>query len=116
MSAEQQSPEELRQEIAQTRDELGDTVEALAGKADVKGQAKAKVDSAKEGAQERFSAVKDTAQHKADQFASKARETTPESFSAGAEQLAGTAKANPVPVAIAAAFAGGLLVGWLLRR
>lgn len=33
---QQQSPEELRHEIEQTRDDLGDTVEALAAKADVK--------------------------------------------------------------------------------
>jgi hypothetical protein len=35
-------PEELRREIAQTRGQLGDTVEELAGKADVKGRAMAR--------------------------------------------------------------------------
>ena len=43
-------PEELRHEIEQTREELGDTVEALAYKADVKAQAKDRVSSAKEAA------------------------------------------------------------------
>jgi hypothetical protein len=35
-------PEELRQQIEQTRGELGDTVSELAGKADVKGRALAR--------------------------------------------------------------------------
>ncbi|MFC7896138.1 DUF3618 domain-containing protein [Streptomyces sp. NPDC057381] len=35
-------PDELRQQIEQTRSQLGDTVEELAGKADVKGRAKAR--------------------------------------------------------------------------
>jgi hypothetical protein len=41
---EAKSPAEIRAEIDATRDELGDTVEALAEKTDVKAQAKAKVD------------------------------------------------------------------------
>ena len=39
---------ELREEIEETREELGDTVEQLAQKADVKGQAQAKVDAVRE--------------------------------------------------------------------
>jgi predicted component of type VI protein secretion system len=35
-------PEELRQQIERTRSELGDTVEELAGKMDVKGRARAR--------------------------------------------------------------------------
>jgi Protein of unknown function (DUF3618) len=35
-------PEELKQEIERTREQLGETVEALAAKADVKAQAQAK--------------------------------------------------------------------------
>lgn len=38
-----QDPEELQAEIAETRDELGETVEALARKADLKGQAQEKL-------------------------------------------------------------------------
>ena len=41
-------PEEIRSEIEETREQLGETVEALAAKADVKGQAKAKVEDVKE--------------------------------------------------------------------
>jgi Protein of unknown function (DUF3618) len=41
---QQQTPEELRREIERTRRELGDTVEALSHKADVKEQARQKKD------------------------------------------------------------------------
>ena len=41
---------ELREQIAETRDELGDTVEALAQKADVKRQVKEKVEEQKQRA------------------------------------------------------------------
>lgn len=39
-----QTPEELRAQIEATREELGETVEALAHKADVKARAKERVD------------------------------------------------------------------------
>jgi transposase-like protein len=42
--------DEIRAEIEQTRQELGETVEALAAKTDVKAHAKAKVDEATERA------------------------------------------------------------------
>ena len=44
----QQTPEEIRREIEQTRRELGDTVDALSHKADVKEQARIKKEEAKE--------------------------------------------------------------------
>jgi hypothetical protein len=47
----QQTPEEIRQEIERTRRELGETVDALSQKADVKEQARLK----KEAVQERVS-------------------------------------------------------------
>jgi hypothetical protein len=48
---QQQTPEELRSEIERTRRELGDTVDALSRKADVKQQARQK----KEEVQQRVS-------------------------------------------------------------
>lgn len=54
--SESKNPEveaqELRGEIEQTRAELGDTVDALSQKADVKAQAKAKVEDTKQQARE----------------------------------------------------------------
>jgi ElaB/YqjD/DUF883 family membrane-anchored ribosome-binding protein len=101
----QKSPDEIRVDIEQTREELGDTVEALAAKTDVKAQAK-----------ERIASLKDTAQTKKDEFASRARETAPDSAGAGAQQITSTVKNRPVPFTAIGAFACGLLVGWLLRR
>ena len=45
---EQRSPEEIRADIKETRRELGDTVEELAAKTDVKAHAREKVQSVKE--------------------------------------------------------------------
>lgn len=101
----QKTPEEIEAEIQQTRVDLGDTVEALAGKADVKAQAKDKI-----------AQFRDTAQHKKDELASKARAATPDSAGAGAQQVASTVQRKPVPFAVAGAFAGGIVVGWILRR
>jgi ElaB/YqjD/DUF883 family membrane-anchored ribosome-binding protein len=100
-----QSPEEIRVEIEQTREELGDTVEALAAKTDIKAQAK-----------ERIASLKDTAQTKKDEFASRATEAVPDSAGAGAQQITSTVKSRPVPFTALGAFACGLLVGWLVGR
>jgi Protein of unknown function (DUF3618) len=48
MSETQQTPEELRLEIERTRRELGDTVDALSQKADVKQQARQKKEEVQE--------------------------------------------------------------------
>ena len=97
---ETRSPEEIRADIEQTREEVGDTVEALAAKTDVKGQAKAKVESVKE----KFSGAKDGA------------ERTPTSVGDGFASAKDTATSNPVPTAAIAAFVGGLLVGVVIAR
>lgn len=47
VETEQRSPEEIEADIERTRRDLGDTVAAVAEKADVKAQAKAKVEEAK---------------------------------------------------------------------
>jgi ElaB/YqjD/DUF883 family membrane-anchored ribosome-binding protein len=104
-SGQQKSPDELREEIQETREELGDTVEALAEKTDVKAQAK-----------DRLSAVKDNAQQKKIQLVAKAKEATPDSASAGAQQVASTVQRKPVPFTAAGAFVAGVLAGRLLGR
>ena len=45
-------PDEIRAQIEETRHELGETVEALAAKADVKAQVKEKVETTKETVQQ----------------------------------------------------------------
>jgi len=104
-TGEERTPEEIRREIDQTREELGDTVEALAAKTDVKAQVKGRVDE-----------IKSDAGQRKDELVSKAKEAVPESAGAGAQQVAETVKSRPVPFSAAGAFAAGLLVGWVLRR
>lgn len=99
------TPEDLRREIEQTREELGDTVEALGHKTDVKAQAR-----------ERITAIKDTAQHKRDEAMAKAKSATPESAAAGARQVTSKAQSNPLPFAVAGALAAGFLLGRLTAR
>lgn len=95
-----QDPQQIQRDIEQTRGELGDTVEALAKKADVKAQAKQKIDETK-------SSVTD----KKDQLLGKAREASPEAATGAATQASQKARENPLPVAAAAAFAFGFLAG-----
>jgi ElaB/YqjD/DUF883 family membrane-anchored ribosome-binding protein len=102
---EPRSPEKIRHEIDQTREELGDTVEALAAKTDVKAQVKDRVEE-----------IRSDAEQRKEELLTKAKEAVPESAGAGAQQVAETVKAKPVPFSAAGAFAAGLLVGWLLRR
>jgi ElaB/YqjD/DUF883 family membrane-anchored ribosome-binding protein len=115
-SQEPRSPEEIRHDIEETREELGDTAEALAQKADVKGQAKAKVEDAKQSAWQKVQDAKEGAQQKSQDFTAKAKEATPESAGAGASQVASVAQDNPVPLAVGAAFVAGLVIGWILSR
>ena len=102
---EAKDPEQLREEIEETRRELGDTVEALAAKADVKARVKDKV-----------GATKESAAQKKDELLGKARETSPDSVSAGASQATQKAKENPLPVAAAGAFVAGFLIGRLTKH
>ena len=97
----QRTPEEIQREIEETRADLGDTVEALAEKADVKGQAKRRVSS-----------IKETAQQKKEEFVSNAKESSPDGASAGAQQVKAKAQQNPLPFAVG----GALLAGFFLGR
>lgn len=102
---EDRTPEELQEGIAQTREQLGDTVEALARKADVKGQAKA-----------RASELKETAQQKKEALTAKLKEVTPEGTAAGAQQLAAKARTDPIPFAVGGAFLIGFIFGRIGSR
>jgi ElaB/YqjD/DUF883 family membrane-anchored ribosome-binding protein len=115
-AGEARTPEEIRADIEQTREQLGDTVEALAEKTDVKARAQEEIESAKANVAETISGARDTVSQKAGEFAGRAREATPESASAGAAQLGSTVQEKPLPFAVAGAFAAGLLIGWLLGR
>ena len=58
VDAEPRTPEEIESDIERTRRDLGDTVAAVAEKADVKTQAKLKVDEAKARVKEKVGSAK----------------------------------------------------------
>jgi hypothetical protein len=80
-----EDPGQIRQEIEETRAQMGDTVDALAYKADVKERAKDSITEKKERAVESFAQTKK-----------------------GAQRAAGVAQENPIGLAI-----GGVAVGFL---
>lgn len=98
-------PEEIRRDIDQTRQDLGDTVEALAAKADVKARAR-----------ERIASTKTSVVNKAGELRSKARDTSPDGVTSGAAQASRKAQENPVPLGLAGAFAAGFLFGRITKR
>lgn len=85
----------LREEIRQTRAELGETVQALAARADVKARAKEQVEQTKQRVREQIAhtteRVRDTATHYAHTAAEQAQDTT--------ERV----RRNPMPLAVVAA-------------
>ena len=95
------SPEQIQADIERTRLEVGDTVEALAAKTDVKGRA-----------QERVAEVKANLHAKKDELGSKARESTPGGAQDGAQQAVAVIRRNPAPFAIGSA----ITLGYLLAR
>jgi ElaB/YqjD/DUF883 family membrane-anchored ribosome-binding protein len=104
-------PEALRRDIEQTRSELGDTVEALSRKTDVKAQLSEKVDERKAALRERQEELKT----KVGEARGRVSSATPEDAKRAASQVAHTAEERPFP-AIAVALATGLLLGWLVGR
>ena len=79
-------PQELREEIAATREDLGATVQALADKADVKARAQEKIDQRKQQAGH------------------------------AAEQAVEQVRRRPLPFATAGALVAGVVIGMFLRR
>jgi gas vesicle protein len=88
-----QDPREIRQDIEETRSQMGDTVEALGYKADVPGRARERVQSMK----------------------AKVSGSTPDAgdVKQGARQAAGMAQENPLGLAVgsvAVGFVAGMLI------
>lgn len=90
-TSETRSPEEIRRDIEETRGELGDTVEALAAKADVKAQAKEKVHET------------------TDDLKQKVSDVTPESVQSSVQR-------NPLPFAVGGALLAGFVLGRVTSR
>jgi ElaB/YqjD/DUF883 family membrane-anchored ribosome-binding protein len=100
-----EDPAQLRDDIERTRQDLGDTVAALAEKTDVKARAKEKV-----------SEVRHNVTEKRTELMGKARESSPDGASSAAVQARTKAQENPVPTAALAAFVGGFLFGRITKR
>jgi hypothetical protein len=98
-------PAQLREDIERTREDLGDTVAALAEKTDVKARARDKV-----------SAVKQNVNTKRTELMGKARDSSPDGANSAAVQVRTKAQDNPVPTAALAAFVGGFLFGRITKR
>jgi ElaB/YqjD/DUF883 family membrane-anchored ribosome-binding protein len=104
-------PEELRSDIEQTRAELGDTVEALSRKTDVKGQLSQRIEQRKAALRGRGEELK----ARATDVRCRVSGATPEDAKRTASRVAHNAEKRPFP-AIGVAFGVGLLLGWLLKR
>jgi hypothetical protein len=94
------SAEEIRADIEQTREEVGETVEALAAKSDVKAQARQRIDE-----------VKGNARAKVDEVKTKAQSSTPASAQQGGQQVVAKVRENPAPLALGAAVLVAFLIG-----
>ena len=88
-----QDPSEIRQEVEETRAQMGETVEALAHRADVK-------ERAKESASDKLESVKGKASGSTSRARGKAKDS--------ANRLSSTAQENPLGVAV-----GGVALGLL---
>jgi hypothetical protein len=99
-----QEPSQIRQEIEDTRSEMGETVDALAYKADVKTRVKESIADKRDRLIEQ---VRGTGE--------KVGEATPDGrqLKDGSHHAVGIAEENPVGLALAGV-AGGFLVGMLL--
>jgi gas vesicle protein len=101
-----QDPEVIRRDIEETRRHMGDTVDALAYKADIPSRTKDKISGAFGGVKERVGGAAGTVS-----------DATPDGaqIKGGAKRAAGTAQENPLGLAIGAA-AVGLLAGMLAPK
>lgn len=94
-----QDPEAIRREIEQTRENMGDTVDALGYKADVKTRTKESISDKADAVKSKFTGA-----------TSRANDATPsgQDVKQGAQQAAGVAKENPLGLAL-----GGVAMGFL---
>ena len=106
VEAPKRGPQEIREDIEHTREELGETVEALAAKTDIKGQAKAKVEATKEAARAKVETVKERV----------GGETGPQPIqpARGKRDAARLLRRHPELFGLLAAFTAGVLISSLI--
>jgi gas vesicle protein len=103
-----QDPSEIRQDIEQTRAEMGDTIEALAYKTDVKTRAKESVSNKVQSAKDSVSSKVESVKSKAGLASSKVGDAAPsgQDVKQGARKAAGIAQENPLGLALGAVAVG----------
>ena len=101
----------LRAEIRQTRAELGETVQALAGRADVKARAREQVEETRQRVLTRAAEMTGRVREAALGAGERVRETPPREL---AQQAGSRVRANPMPAVLVlaglAAVAGVILI------
>lgn len=99
-----QDPDAIRHEVEHTREQMGETIDALGYKADVKTRTKERIGDTVEGVKERMGMA-----------TSKVSDATPdtEQVKQGARRAAGVAQENPLGLAVGA-MATGFLAGMLI--
>ena len=121
-----EDPGRIRQEIEQTREQMGETVDALGYKSDVKTRAKQSLQQRKDSLKESVVAAKDSVRERVGGTTDRVSEATPDSgevaerarqtttqAKAQARRAAGVAQENPIGLAlgsVAVGFLAGLLV------
>jgi hypothetical protein len=99
------SPDEIERDIEATREQLGDTVEALAYKTDVKARAK-----------QQLARMKTSVIGKKQQLQGAAKSASPEGTASMAVETTQKAKEHPIPLAAVGGFAAGVLTARMLFR
>lgn len=112
VSGEARDPEEIRREIEATRQKLGDTIEALAEKTDLKAQAKHKIEETKAY----FSEKTDGLLGKKDNLLGKANEASTEGAASAPSQATQKARENLIALAAIGALALGFVIWRRSRR
>jgi MYXO-CTERM domain-containing protein len=110
--------DELTEEMTKTREELGETVQALAGKTDVKSRVKNKAAQTREAVTERFGEQADHAARTAQDKVAQAKEKVTELASRARENATSPEEPNSLVRRSSAAATGLAAVGmvWMWRR
>ncbi|WP_229072516.1 DUF3618 domain-containing protein [Actinoplanes sp. DH11] len=106
----------LREEIQQTRADLGETVQALAAKADVKARAREQVEQTRQRVLTQAAAVTGRVREAAVSAGGRAKEVTVHAKESAVEPAAERVRANPAPVLLVAAGLAALVGVILIVR
>jgi gas vesicle protein len=110
-----EDPEVIRKDIEQTRERMGDTVDALGYKTDVKSRAKESVTGKVDSVKEKLVGAKDSVTDSVGGAKDSAMSATPSAgdVQQGAKKAVGVAQSNPLGLAVGAV-AVGFLAGMLI--